>query len=126
MATVFAASESSVMVDGDAVEGVQTIDYRMRRTRASVYALGSVERVAVTSGYHDVEARLRVASSNAKLDGLAGDQLFQVVANLRHGESSMTVTFDDCYLTEKTFDLSVGRHGESVYCFTAARVREER
>lgn len=123
MPTVFAASESSVTVDGDAVEGVQGIDYRVVRSRRNVYALGSIERVDVISGASDVEGRLRVASANAKLDGMGGEQLFQIIANLRHGQTESTLTFDDCYLTEKTFDLSVGGNGEAVYKFTATRVR---
>jgi hypothetical protein len=36
------------------------------------------------------------------------------------------VTLDECYLQEKSFDMSVGGHGESVYSFTATRAREER
>jgi hypothetical protein len=35
------------------------------------------------------------------------------------------VTFDECFLQEKTFDMSVGSHGEALYSFTATRVREE-
>jgi hypothetical protein len=125
MATVFAATESSVLVDGQPVEGVQGIDYRMRRARSNVYALGSTERVGVTSGAYDVDGRLRVASASVALDALTGEQLFQIVANLRHGETSSTVTFDECFITAKTFDLTVGGTGEAVYSFSAARVREE-
>ncbi len=125
MPTIFAANESSVLVDGEPLLGVQAIDYRTRRARSNLYALGSAERIGVTSGAHDVEGRLRVASASAALDGLAEQQTFQVVANLRHGETEVTVTFDDCYLTEKTFDLGVSGHGEAVYSFSATRVREE-
>lgn len=125
MPTVFAATESSVLVDGEPVEGVQGIDYRMRRARANIYALGSTERIGVTSGEYEVQGRLRVASASVKLDALTGEQLFQIVANLRHGETATTVTFDECFITEKTFDLSVAGHGQAVYSFSAARVREE-
>ncbi len=123
MPTIFAASESTVLIDGNPVEGVQSIDYRMRRNRSNVYALGSTERVGIVSGGYDVEGRLRVASSSPPLDGLAGEQLFQIVAQLKHGDQQSTVTFDDCYLTEKTFALTVNGHGEAVYSFSAARVR---
>lgn len=125
MPTVFAATESSVLVDGEPVDGVQGIDYRMRRSRSNIYALGSTERIDVTSGAYDVEGRLRVASTSPALDGLAGEQRFQIIANLRHGETTSTVTFDDCFLTEKTFELSVSGSGVAVYVFSAARVREE-
>lgn len=125
MPTVFAATESSVLIDGAPVDGVQGIEYRMRRARTNIYALGSTERIDVTSGAYDVEGRLRVASTSPALDAVAGAQFFQVIANLRHGDVSTTVTFDDCFLTDKTFELSVGGSGVAVYSFTAARVREE-
>jgi len=123
MPTIFAASESTVQVDGEPVEGVQGIDYRVLRDRTNIYALGSTERVGVVSGAYEVQGRLRVASASPKLDGLAGDQLFQIIANLRHGDTQATVTFDDCYLTEKTFEMSVNGQGAAVYAFSAARVR---
>jgi hypothetical protein len=125
MPTVFAATESSVLVDGQPVEGVQGIDYRMRRARNNIYALGSTERIGVTSGAYEVEGRLRVASASVALDALEGEQLFQIVANLRHGDTTTTVTFDECFITDKAFDLSVAGHGQAVYGFSAARVREE-
>jgi hypothetical protein len=37
----------------------------------------------------------------------------------------MTVTFDECFLTEKNFAMAVSSFGESTYSFTATRVREE-
>jgi hypothetical protein len=123
MPTIYAACESTVLVDGDPVDGVQGIDYRMRRDRSNIYALGSTERVGVISGAYDVQGRLRVTSASEKLDGLGGEQLFQIVAKLRHGEVEATVTFDDCYLTEKSFDLSVNGQGAAIYSFSAARMR---
>jgi hypothetical protein len=125
MPTIFAANESSVMVDGEAVEGVRAIDYRRRQVRTSVYALASAERVGMISGPSIVEGQLRVASTSPQLDRLDSARAFQISARLRHGEAQMSVTFDECYLMEKAFDLSVGEHGESVYAFTATRVREE-
>lgn len=123
MPKIFSASESSVLIDGDPVEGVQGIDYRMRRERSSIYALGSVERIGAVSGAYDVQGRLRVTSASDKLDALGGEQLFQIVAKFKHGDTEATVTFDDCLLTEKTFGLSVSGQGEAVYSFTAVRVR---
>ena len=35
------------------------------------------------------------------------------------------VTFDACYMEDKTFALSAQQHGETIYAFTATRVREE-
>jgi len=66
MPTIFAASESTVLVDGEPVEGVQGIDYRTRHDRTNIYALGSTERVGVVSGAYEVQGRLRVASASSQ------------------------------------------------------------
>ena len=124
MAMIFAANESSVQIDGEAVEGVRSIEYRQTQVRQNVYALGSAERVAMVSGPSAVEAVLRVASTSAKLNGI-GDTQFQLTAQLKHGDAKMTVTFDECFLQAKSFEMGVGAHGEATYSFTAARVREE-
>ena len=79
----------------------------------------------MTSGPASVEGRLTVASTSNKLDAVAADTPFQITAQLRHGSSALTVTFDDCFLLDKSFALGVGGHGEAVYGFTAVRVREE-
>jgi hypothetical protein len=125
MPTIFAASESTIMVNGVPVEGVRSIEYRRHRVRENIYALGTAERIGMTSGPQLVEGKLRVASTSPALDGLAGDDPFQIIAQLKHGDVQMTVSFDDCFLQEKSFDLGVGSHGESVYAFTATRVNEE-
>jgi len=124
MATIFAANESTVQIDGEPVDGVRSIDYRFVQIRQNVYALGSAERVAMISGAQSVEAVLRVASTSKKLNEI-GDTQFQLTAQLKHGETKMTVTFDECYLQSKSFQMGVGEHGEATYGFVAARVREE-
>ena len=125
MPTIVAANESQVLLDGTPVEGVRAIEYRHQQARASVYGLGSAERIGLVSGPQVVEGAVRVASTNATLNGLAVDQAFQLTAQLKHGASTVTVTFDECYLAEKSFGLSVGEFGEATYRFTATRVREE-
>jgi hypothetical protein len=124
MATIFAANESSVQIDGEPVEGVRAIEYRQVAVRQNVYALGSAERIGMVSGPLSVEGILRVASTSTKLATI-GDAQFQLTALLRHGETNVTVTFDECFLQTKSFELGVGSHGEGSYGFTAVRVREE-
>jgi hypothetical protein len=93
---------------------------------SDVHALGSHERVTVYYGASSVQARLRVASADTHLDELTtSGALFQVVASLRHGEAARSVAFDDCVITGKEFAMATGGHGETVYEFTATRVREE-
>lgn len=126
MPTIFAANESRVMVNGNNVEGVRALAYRRLQARESVYGLGSAERIGVVSGAALYEGQLRVASTAQALDELAADASFQISAVLRHNDVQMTVTLDECVLQEKSFDMTVGGHGESVYSFTATRAREER
>jgi hypothetical protein len=124
--TIFAANESRVMVNGNAIEGVRSLAYRRAQARESVYAIGSAERIGVVSGSAVFEGQLRVASTAQPLDEIPADTSFQISAVLTHGDARMTVTLDECYLQEKSFDMSVSSHGESVYSFTATRAREER
>lgn len=125
MPTIFAANESTVLVNGEPVEGVRSVEYRHRQARQGVYALGSAERVGVASGARVVEGRLRVVSTSPALNGLVGEEPFQVTAQFRQGETTMTVSLDDCHLSEKSFEMGASGHGEALYAFTAARVREE-
>jgi hypothetical protein len=125
MPTIFAANESQLLVDGQVVEGVRALEYHKVQNRENVFGLGSAERIGIVSGPQVLEGRIRVASTAAVLDALAVDQQFQIGAVLQHGDTKMTVTFDECYLQEKSFELGVGGHGEALYSFTATRAREE-
>lgn len=126
MATVFTANSSGILVDGQQVPGVRGIDYLHEREQNDVFGLGSEERIAVYYGPSRVKGRLRVSSAAPALDALsASGAAFQVVANLKHGETSRSVAFDDCYMQSKEFTLGSGGHGETVYIFRSTRVREE-
>lgn len=125
MPTILAANESAVLLDGKPIEGVRSIEYRQQQTRENIYGLGSAERIGMTSGALVVEGRLRVASTSSALAAIPSDQPFQISALMKHGSTSMTVSFDECYLTERSFAMAVSSFGESIYSFTATRVREE-
>ncbi len=125
MPTLFAANESVVLVNGQAIEGVQSIEYRNIQQRENVYAVGSAERIGQISGPLSVEGKLKVNSTAPSINAITGDTVFQVTAQLKHGNTSMTLSFDDCYLTEKTFEMGVGDVGASIYFFSATRIREE-
>ncbi|WP_437569803.1 hypothetical protein [Sorangium sp. So ce542] len=124
-ATIFAANESTVLLNGQPIDGVRGIDYRHQQVRSNVYALGSAERIGMISGPQIVEGRLRVVSTSVALNALTGEAPFQITAMLKRGETRMTVTFDECYLLQKSLSLETGGVGEAVYEFTATRVREE-
>lgn len=131
MPKIYAANRSNVLVDGEALEGVQTLHYRVVIERQDIRALGSDERVDVAFGLRTVEGELVVRSSSDKLDTiLAASTRFQVVANLKKDvgmvtESTRTVSFDDCFVTGKRFDMDAGDTARTLYSFTATRVREE-
>jgi hypothetical protein len=125
MATIFSSNESTILINGEPVEGISGIEYRYRQARQNIYALGSAERIGMVSGHRSVEGQIAATSTISSLDGLLDDEPFQVSAQLKQGDTVMTVAFDDCQLTDKNFSLGVSEHGQSVYRFIATRVREE-
>jgi hypothetical protein len=121
--TIFAANESTVLLDGKPIDGVRSLEYTRQQDYQDVHALGTAERIGVVAGAMSVQGRLRVVSTAKPLDSTTG--AFQVTANLVHGATKLTVTFDECFLTGRSMDLAIGGSAESVYEFTATRVREE-
>lgn len=124
MPIIYAASESTVSIGGTVIEGVRAIEFRQLRARSNLYALGGTERIGIVSGPESVEGKVVVASASAALDAV-GAGTFQLTATLRHGDSSKTVTFDECFLLARSFALSAGEHGEGTYVFSAVRVRDD-
>lgn len=124
MPTIIAANESTVMVGKDTIDGVRSLQYRRRQQRSNVYALGSAERIGMVSGAQFVEAQLTVASASPVLDALPADATFELIALLNHGATTLKATFQECFMSEKSFELGASGHGEAVYVFTAARVAE--
>jgi hypothetical protein len=126
MADIYTAFASEVKVNEETIEGLQSIEYNMARSGQHVGAIGTDERIAVYFGLKVVTGRLRVASANKTLDGLLQSaEEFSISATLKHGETVRRVTFDACHMEDKDFSLSALSHGETVYSFTATRVREE-
>lgn len=130
MATVFSANRSNVLVDGEAIEGLQSLTFRVVTEREDIRAIGSSERVTVSFGLRTVLGEITVRSANYKLDDHLKDQSkFQIVANLKKDEAAdspkRTLSFDECFVENKDFQISAGGTAQTVYTFTATRVREE-
>jgi hypothetical protein len=126
MPQIYTAYESEVKVNEETVEGLQAIDYKVVNGRQHVGAVGSTERIAVYFGMKYVMGKLRVASANTTLDGLMQSSAeFSINATLKHKDVTRRVTFDACYMEDKEFAMDAQNHGETVYSFTATRVREE-
>jgi hypothetical protein len=126
MPEIYTAFASEVKVNEETLEGLQAIDYKVESNREHVGAIGTNERIAVYFGMRVVVGHLRVASANKTLDGfMQSNKEFTISATLKHGDTTRHVTFDNCFMEDKQFDLSSQSHGETVYSFTATRVREE-
>lgn len=129
MPTVFSANRSSVLVDGKPLEGLQSLVFRLVTEREDIRAVGSNERIDVIFGLRTVKGELVVRSANFELDTLLADRAkFQLVATLKRTEGNddvRTLSFDDCFVEGKAFQMDA--HGSAVtnYAFTATRVREE-
>jgi hypothetical protein len=90
MTALFVANRSSVLIDGVAVEGLQSLVYRVVTEREDIRAVGSGERVDVSFGLRSVQGELVIKSANYVLDAhLAGQSSFQVVANLKKDPATM-------------------------------------
>jgi hypothetical protein len=126
MPQIYTAFASEVKVNEETIEGLQSIEYNVVKNRQHVGAIGTDERIGVYFGLKVVTGKLRVASANPTLDGLlSSNGEFSIAATLKHRDTVRKVTFDACYMEDKTFGLSALQHGETVYEFTATRVREE-
>jgi hypothetical protein len=126
MPQVFTAFASEVKVNEETLEGLQSIEYSMVKNRQHIGAIGTDERIAVYFGLKLVNGKLRVASLNRTLDAfLQNNTEFSISATLKQGELNRRVTFDSCFLEDKAFSMVSDGHGETLYSFTATRVREE-
>ncbi len=130
MPTVLNANNSTLLVDGDNVEGVQSIAFRVVTERENIRAIGTDERVGVSFGLRTVEGEVVVRSISEVLDTkLIARESFSMVAALKNGPGTdaaqRSYAFDDCYIENKTMGLSSGGVAETTYVFTATRVREE-
>lgn len=131
MPAIFSASRSSVLLDGQPVEGLQNLTFRVVTEREDVRAIGSTERVDVSFGLRTVLGELIVRSHNGDLDKKLDEQTrFQLVANLKKDKgmvdnATRTLSFDDCFVEGKSFGLDAGGTAVTTYSFTATRVREE-
>lgn len=130
MPTVLAATNSSVLVDGESIEGLQSITYETVKNQQDVAAIGTDERIDVSFGLKVVNGAMRVKSTSLKLNELmTSNAAFQIVANLKKdlgmSQSKQTLAFDDCFIADRDFGLDASGVAVTTYTFTATRVREE-
>lgn len=132
MATIFSANSSQVLLDGEPLEGLQSLAFRVVTEREDIRAVGSDERIDVSFGLRTVQGELVVRSSSPRLDELLTKREgFQLVASLSKGKGVVTTeantdfAFDECFVESKAFGMSASGTPVSTYGFSATRVRAE-
>lgn len=130
MATmIWSATESKVMVDSTEIEGLQSIEYKVSRSRSDITAVGKPLRQGVEYGVKVVNGKLRVKSSCKPLDDKISktkleEAKFTLQAQLKKGSTQKTVTFQDCYLDDREFTMEVNGVGTAIYTFSATDITE--
>jgi len=127
--TLLSALESKVMVDSTEIEGLQSIEYKVDRTRTDIQSVGQPLRTGVQYGVKIVNGKLSVKSSCPALDALLlkpnpEESKFSLNAQLKKGSTSKNLAFQECYLDNKEYVMDVNGVGITVYTFTATDVTE--
>lgn len=130
--TIFSATQSKVMIGSDEIAGLQSIEYKVSRSRQDIVGVGDPLRQGVMYGVKVVTGKLRVKSRCPPLDAkLATKELteapFGMTLLLNKDDSdtkSKTINFQGCYLDDREFEMSVNGVGIAVYIFTATDVEE--
>lgn len=130
---LIAASTSKVTLDGKEVPGVQAIDFKISRNRQNIHSINTDERIGAYYGALFVQGSIRIRSAFPELD----KKLYETIPQLKHfqivvelhpqGAADLVkkITFDECYLEDKTFGMDATGVAISTYSFTSTRVREE-
>ena len=127
---VVSAAKSKVLIDGNEISGIQSVEFKVRRRQVDIEAIGVAERIGIEQGQVIVTGTLRISSLNAALD----DFLYPVdppgfnmvlTLNVGLGIKIRQITFDECYVDDKSFEMTANGVGVTTYNFTATRVREE-
>lgn len=129
---IWSATQSKVMVDTTEIEGLQSIEYKVSRSRQDIVAVGKPLRQGVEFGVKVVTGKLRVKSSCPPLDEKLSkkdvkDAKFTLQAQLMKDDSettAKTIDFQECYLDDREFEMSVNGVGVAVYIFTAMDIQE--
>ena len=128
MPAIYSANKSNVLIDGEAIEGLQSLAFRVVTEREDIRAVGVDERIDVSFGLRTVQGEIIVRSASVKLDELLRDRaVFQLVANLKKDDAGelRAYSFDDCYVESKSFNMGAGGTAVTNYAFSATRIREE-
>lgn len=130
---LIAASTSKVTIDGKEVPGIQAIDFKISRNRQNIHSINTDERIGAYYGALFCQGSMRIRSAFPELDKKLYETIpalkhFQIVVELHpQGSDQMVkkITFDECYIEDKTFGMDATGVAISTYNFTSTRIREE-
>lgn len=127
--TIWSATESKVIVESTEVYGLQSIEYKVNRSRSDIVAIGQNLRQGVEYGVKVINGKLRVKSSCPALDERLNktdpeEAKFSMQVQLKKGSRKMNVSFQDCYLDDREFAMEVNGVGSAIYTFSATDVTE--
>lgn len=129
--SIWSATDSSVKIDSADVEGLQSIDYKVSRSRQDVFAEGKELRVGVVYGNKIVTGTLRIKSTCKELDDklhIKAEDMekakFTMTVTLKRGGHTRTLSFQECYLDGREYTMDVNGVGIGVYTFSALDVTE--
>jgi hypothetical protein len=128
-ATIWSATESKVVIESTEIDGLQSIEYKVNRSRSDIVAIGQGLRQGVEYGVKVINGKLRVKSSCSILDEKLNktnmeDAKFTMTANLKKGNLSKTISFQECYLDDREFSMEINGVGIATYTFSAMDVQE--
>jgi hypothetical protein len=127
------ANASKIQIDGKDVRGVQSIDFKVTRSKEDILSIDIDERIGAYYGATKVTGSLKINSTNKELDekmyiAIPKVATFQLLITLfPQGKDSQIkkITFDECILEGKSLALSANGIATTTYEFSATRVREE-
>jgi hypothetical protein len=133
VAPLVTANASKITIDGKDVRGIESIDFKVTRSKEDIQSIDVDERIGAYYGALKVTGSLKVKSTNEELDKKMYIEIpkvatFQIVVSLfPQGKDSKIkqITFDECILEGKSLTMNANAVAVTTYEFSATRVREE-
>jgi hypothetical protein len=120
-----------ILIDGKKVKGVQSINYKISKNRQNVHSIDSDKRIG--SDYPDlfitgsIEAKSEISDLDKRIYETTPElKPFQIVLELQDNNINIKkITFDECYLEDKTFAMDANEVAITTYQFGSTRVKED-
>ncbi|MDD1663391.1 MAG: phage tail tube protein [Methanomicrobiales archaeon] len=127
----YSANDSSVLIGGTPLEGVQSIEWKVNRNRTDVPGFGTQERGGFNFGMLEITGKIRVKSTSNELDDkffgkIPQESTFDMSVQLKRtsASQSLTANFKDCCIDHREITMDVNGVAIGVYTFSATTVEE--